>query len=624
MIRDKIKHNDDVKLNDREIRKLRKEFPQYFNKDGNFLMDRFTDMLIEKDIEIEKEGYELKFLGKSYAKYITSTESMTALTPDIDHNKKEENKNSENVYIVGDNLDAIKHLLNSYSGKIKCIYIDPPYNTGSDGFVYPDDFKFTKESLSNAIGIEEDEAERILNITGKSTHSAWMTFMYPRLMLAMDLLSDDGVIFISIDDNEQANLKLLCDEIFGEGNFEGHIHWRRRHNQPNDKTKMIGLVAEHLLVYAKNSVELKKSGVGKVELTGDFSNPDNDPKGEWSSKPWKVGSDQSGSRYKLKTPTGKILNEEWMGDEDTYNNFLNEGRMYFPNGGNGMPRKKYYKFERLEEGQCATNWWIHDIFGHNQGANDCITELFGTKNIFSNPKPVELLKAILNLSGRTNDYYVLDFFSGSATTAHAVMELNAEDIGNRKYIMVQLPEVIEKGRPAYEVGYRTIDEIGCARIEKAAKKIKEEREANIDYGYKLYRLNELSDKTLDKIVEFNPHETLILEDMREVFRFDNVAGRETILSTWLNADGYGLSQIPKKIRLRQYDSDLVKDSLYIIDPGISTEDVIELIKKIEDNSLNISRIVLYPYSIDFNVLHELKKNIINLRNNKNINVIERY
>lgn len=172
MIRDKIKHNDDVKLNDREIRKLRKEFPQYFNRDGNFLMDRFTDMLIEKDIEIEKEGYELKFLGKSYAKYITSTESMTVLTPDVDHNKKEENKNSENVYIVGDNLDAIKHLLNSYSGKIKCIYIDPPYNTGSDGFVYPDNFKFTKESLSNAIGIEEDEAERILNIAGKSTHSA--------------------------------------------------------------------------------------------------------------------------------------------------------------------------------------------------------------------------------------------------------------------------------------------------------------------------------------------------------------------------------------------------------------------------------------------------------------------
>ncbi len=504
------------------------------------------------------------------------------------------------------------------------------YNTGSDGFVYPDNFKFTKESLADAIGIEEDEAERILGMAGKSTHSAWLTFMYPRLMLARDLLSDDGVIFISIDDNEQANLKLICDDIFGEGNFEGHIHWRRRHNQPNDKTKMIGLVAEHIIVYAKDSTFLKKIGVGKVELTGDFSNPDNDPKGDWASKPWKVGSDQSGSRYIIITPTGKILDEEWMGDEDSYNTFLKEGRIYFPNDGDGMPRKKYYKKERLEEGQCATNWWAHDIFGHNQGANNCITELFGFKNAFSNPKPVELLKGVVNLSSITDDFYVLDFFSGSATAAHAVMELNANDAnieknrGKRKYIMVQLPETIEKDKPAYKEGYYTIDEIGRARIDKAALKIKEETGADIDYGYKLYRLSQPSDKTLDKIVAFDPHEILILEDMTQSFEFGDVPGRYTILTTWMNMDGYGLTSKAGKIRLHQYEAYVIYDSLYIIDPGLATDDVMEMIKKVEDGSLNISRIVLYPYSIIFNVLHELKKNIANLRNNRNIVVVERY
>lgn len=276
-------------------------------------------------------------------------------------------------------------------------------------------------------------------------------------------------------------------------------------------------------------------------------------------------------------------------------------------------------------------FWSHffdkELYGTAETGSAEVKDIFEKKDIFDTVKPIKLIKKVVfHMGGIENDtdFYTLDFFSGSATTAHAVMELNAEDKGNRKYIMVQLPEVIEKGQPAYKAGYRTIDEIGCARIEKAANKIKEETNVDIDYGFKLYRLNEVSDKTLDRIVEFNPHETLILDDMTETFQFDNIAGRETILSTWLNMDGYGLSLISEKIRLNQYEADLMGDSLYIIDPGIGTEDMMELIKKIEDNSLNISRLVLYPYSINFNVLHELKKNIINLRNNKNINVIERY
>lgn len=223
MIGQNLKNNQGKKPNSREMEKLKNDFPRFFSKDGEFKLDRFKDFLQEEDIDIAKEGYELKFLGKSYANYIGSLETETYISPDSSHNAKEENKDSENLYIVGDNIDALKHLLGSYAGKIKCIYIDPPYNTGSDGFVYPDNFRFSAEDLSEKIGITEEEAGRILELAGKSNHSAWLTFMYPRLALARDLLSEDGVIFISIDDNEQANLKLMCDEVFGEENFISNI-----------------------------------------------------------------------------------------------------------------------------------------------------------------------------------------------------------------------------------------------------------------------------------------------------------------------------------------------------------------------------------------------------------------
>lgn len=219
MIKEKIDNNEKKTPNSREITLLKNDFPHFFDPDGNFLMDRFKEMLKSDEVTIAKEGYGLNFLGKSYARFQTSTESETIISPLTEHNEKEENKDSENLYIIGDNLDALKHLLKSYSRKIKCIYIDPPYNTGSDSFVYPDNFKFDAQTLSEKMGIDQDEAERIMDMRGKSTHSAWLTFMYPRLVLARDLLSDNGVIFISIDDNEQANLKLICDEIFGEENF---------------------------------------------------------------------------------------------------------------------------------------------------------------------------------------------------------------------------------------------------------------------------------------------------------------------------------------------------------------------------------------------------------------------
>ena len=320
-------------------------------------------------------------------------------------------------------------------------------------------------------------------------HSKWCSMMFSRLLLSRNLLSKDGVIFISIDDNEVENLKIICSEVFGKQNFEGHIHWRRRHNQPNDKTKMIGVVAEHILVYAKDSAYLKQTGVGKLDLTVTFTNADNDPKGPWASKPWKTGSDQNGSRYTIVTPTGKVLDEEWMGEEATYKKYLEEGRIYFPKGGDGMPRKKYYQFEREDEGQCATNWWSHEQFGHNQGANDCMTDLFGAKNIFSNPKPIELLRAIIKIANVKDGDTVLDFFSGSGSTAHALMKLNSESNAHRKFILVQVPEECTEKSEAYKNGYVNICQIGQERIKRAGKKIKEETNADIDYGFRVFSVD---------------------------------------------------------------------------------------------------------------------------------------
>lgn len=462
--------------------------------------------MLSSDVLEGDEAYEFTWVGKKAAIVEANKPIRKTLRP-----CKEESVNwdsTENLYIEGDNLEVLKLLQESYLGKVKMIYIDPPYNTGND-FIYNDDFKMSDAEYMDELGQIDDDGNRMFKNTDSNGrfHSDWCSMMYSRLSLARNLLKDDGVMFISMDDHEIATLRMICDEIFGANNFEGHIHWRRRHNQPNDKNKMIGLVAEHILAYAKSSSELKKSGVGKLDLTATFTNPDNDQNGPWASKPWKVGSDQSGSRYKITTPTGKILDEEWMGEEKTYLKYMDEGRMYFPKGGDGMPRKKYYQFEREDEGQCATNWWSHDEFGHNQGANDMMTRLFGQKNIFSNPKPIELLRALLKVGNVKNGDIVLDFFSGAASTAHAIMKLNAEDNGSRKYIMVQIQEDLDESLKHVDSKTKetiinsiklldslnlrhTICEIGKERIRRASNDVQEAcLTAKFDGGFRVFKLD---------------------------------------------------------------------------------------------------------------------------------------
>ena len=331
--------------------------------------------------------------------------------------------------IIGDNYDALLNLSISYKGKIDVIYIDPPYGKDDLG-------DFAQTNYDNAI-----------------TRDNLLSMLYPRLVLAKELLSDDGVIFCSIDDKNQAYVKCLFDEVFGEQNFEGNIHWRRRHNQPNDKNKLIAIVAEHILCYSKDRIRHKEFGVGKLDkLTGKFSNPDADKRGDWSTKAWKTGTGQSGTRYSITTPSGKVFNEEWMGDENTYNSLLADNRIYFPNN----------------------NWWKHEDFGSNQEATTELKSIFSTAQIFENPKPTKLLKAIVFLGSIKDDAIVLDFFAGSGTTGQAVLELNKDDGGNRTFILCTNNEVT-KSNPngiAYDVTSKRLKRVMTGECYDGSKDFK--------------------------------------------------------------------------------------------------------------------------------------------------------
>lgn len=650
MIGNKLQENENIKPNSLEMRKLKETFPQYFNKKGEFEIDKFKDFLKQEEVEISKEGYELKFLGKSYAKYLSSLETETYISPDIKHNSKEENKDSENLYIAGDNINALKHLLSSYAGKIKCIYIDPPYNTGSDGFVYPDNFQFKAEELAKKIGITEEEAQRTLDLAGKSTHSAWLTFMYPRLVLARDLLSEDGVIFISIDDNEHSNLKLMCDEIYGEENFLTCI--TRSTGTPTGGG-FDGLVNEldYILVYAKNVGRTVIKGLPMDELSAQIYNQE-DGRGRYLTRSLRRtgGEDRREDRptmyYPLISPDGTEIypigptgyESRWMCAQKTAKELEKKGllewRITTINGEETWhPYQKYYLENRTKK---PGNIWKNlcysvegidlflweDVEGNKKATRE-VKSIFNGFKVFDSPKSVSLLKKILKISTNRNDY-VLDFFSGSATTAEASMRLNYEENYNLKYIMVQIPESISSTKEAYNLGYRTIDEIGRARIEKAAQKIKEETNANIDYGYKLYYLETPEEKTLLDLENFEPEVKFITDDMVSVFDNDHSSGKESILATWLNEDGYGLTRKSIPYKLESHEANLMDKSLYIIDEGLEDEDVMTLIKRIENETLDITRVVVYVHSVRFSVLQELRKNLKVLRNNKNVSLIERF
>lgn len=630
MIRDAHEGNEAVAPNDIEIARLRAALPEYFDKDGGFMLDRLQEALRAGEVSLTREGYELKFLGKSYAKYLTSTKSETVVVPDLKHNADEAHAGSENIYIVGDNLDALKHLLGSYAGQVKCIYIDPPYNTGSDGFVYNDDFGFTAAQLVEKIGLGEDEARRIIDLRGKSSHSAWLTFMYPRLELAKELLADDGVIFISIDDNEQANLKALCDEVFGEQNAVANLIWKSKSGGANDSGQ-VAVDHEYVLAYAKNA---NAAGLGLDPLASATTSYNrSDEVGRYSLERLDkqnltysesmdyvlVGPD--GTEYFLEHKDGENPNAIWRWSQDTVAERMDE--LVFENG------HVYTKNYEKDAGK-PRSLLVDERFGRSRTGSTDLATLFDRKTYFKNPKPVKLLAHLIRVATRP-DSLVLDFFSGSATTAEAVMAVNADDKGTRRSILVQLHEEIvpsanRYSKAAYGAGYRYIDEIGRDRIVRAAAKIKAESGAEIDYGFQLFRLEAPSGKTLDELQAFDPSKSdaLFSGDFVSKFAFDGTPGGDVALSTWLCQDGFGLIPEVATVKLDEYDLHVCGDSAYVIEPGLTSEDLVQLVSKLENGDLDLTRLVVFGYSVTFSVMHELKKNLASLKSGRTVTVIERF
>lgn len=513
-------------------------------------------------------------------------------------------------------------MIGSYAGKVKCIYIDPPYNTGSDGFVYVDDFGFTARDLVEKVGLDEGEADRVIGLQGRSSHSAWLTFMYPRLELAKELLAEDGVIFVSIDDNEQANLKVLCDEIFGEQNFIAGFIVVRSEGGGLAKQAVIG--HDYLPAYCRNVEKFSPLGRPK-DIRGAVVSIDGED--YWIETDW------------LRKEFGKYGNcpyeeiETYLGvkKKDEIDAGLENGTYIL------VPKNGLHLVGRLRKVSEDTSKFytvLKDFDGDGYvkylnkfGVQDL--ESLSLGSFFSNPKPVELIKRAIEgatIRSKNDGDIVLDFFSGSATTAEAVMRQNAEDGGNRSYILVQLPELVPENTPAYQAGYRTIDEIGRDRIKRAADEIRTDTGASIDYGFRVYHLEEPSARTLDALQSFDPNEdgVLLAGDFVSKFASNGTPGVQVALATWLVQDGFGLSSDVNVVKLDDYKLQVCEDSGYVIEPGLDSDDVVTLVSKLENGELDFKRLVVFGYSVLFSVLHELRQNLKSLRSGLTVSVIERY
>ncbi|MGE6392938.1 site-specific DNA-methyltransferase [Psychrobacter pacificensis] len=652
--------------NSKQIAILKKHFPQCFDKGGHFQPEKMMEVVKANEVEMVKESYSLNWLGKAYARLLTNLPPQKLLKPDTAHNESLENSDSGNILIKGDNLEVLKHLVNGYREKIKMIYIDPPYNTGSDGFVYQDNFKFTVDDLSRLAGIDKAEAERILsfNAKGSNSHSAWLTFMYPRLYIARELMREDGVIFISIDDNEQAQLKLLCDEIFGEENFVGEIVWK---NVTDNNPTNVAIEHEYILVYAKELPKLEnfwKSKLSDVKdilinvgnnLISTYADKDElqkayskwfkenksqlwplenykfiDEQGAYSGERGVHNPGKEGYRYDIIHPvTGKPCKEPLLGyrfPESTMNKMIKEGRIIFGKDEDKLVEIKVYAKDYEQKLSSVM------ILDGRSGTNE-IKELFDDVKVFNNPKAVRMLTDIFSFVCREDDF-VLDFFSGSGSSADAVMQLNLEDNGNRKFICVQIDELTyeldsnadkkkakEGSKESFKAGYETIFDITKARIIKAAQKIAKE-----NVGYQ----GDLGLKVFETIDDFRPSVDDELQVSNESLFDDMVLSDEqyqALLATWMLYDNNELTADIISIDLQGYNAELVNKNLYLIASEFGTQNLKCLLDKLDkDKSFAPDRIIVNGYNFDTAMQMELNEAIRSYQNKKKItiNIIVRY
>ena len=596
----------------------------------------------------------------------------TVIVPDEEQNNGE-GKDSKNLFFTGDNLEVLRHLQNNYAGKIDVIYIDPPYNTGKDGFVYPDNFEYSDEKIKDMFGIDDVQVERLKNIQGKSSHSAWLTFIYPRLKLAKILLNQNGIIFISIDSNEYNNLTEICDEIFGNTNLVGNLIIK---TATDNNPSQINIEHEYMVCYAINKNNLKNWSVhskpaqkiieeyvklkskrltvdeiqkklriwikkNHKALAGVTHYNNVDDKGVYSSSSNSSNTRPGDYMYNIYHPvTGRPCPKPkngWRWPKATFDEYELKGEVAWGPDETTQPHIK----KRIETAQ---QYLRSVIEKDNRSTTNDLASLFEGKKIFDNPKPVDIIKDLMNFTTNSNAI-VLDFFAGSSTTADAVMQLNAEDGGNRKFIMVQLPEKTytvnsdskevptKGGKAAYEAGFKSIDEISRERIRRAAAKIKADNDLTLpkdfDGSFKHYRVVNPTKQTLEDIEDFDPDNTTLFTDMVDSFSSKGLdvagdaTGEQTILTTWLAKDGYSFDANIKKIDFDGYEASLVEDSrLYIIKNGWFSENTKALLNKIGTHQITVQTIVLFGYSFNIADLRELEIGLKQL--DGNINLLKRY
>ena len=640
---------------------LKQHFPQCFDKDGLFLPDKLAEQLQTANVPVSREYYTMNWLGKSYARYLCDCPPITLLGEDSAHNTQSQNQHSQNLLIKGDNLEVLKHLKNAYANQVKMIYIDPPYNTGSDGFVYQDDRKFTPDELAKLADMSTDEARRVLDFTAKksNSHSAWLTFMYPRLYIARELLKEDGVIFISIDDNEQAQLKLLCDEVFGEENFVGCIIID---GTPKNDPYIVSTSHEYVLAYAKifdkaksweygitnplyeKIIEIHKQNAGNYQkIEAELKNfyqknklmKDNlsnykfaDNKGVYRTGPIDDPQNSGAQDLRLNPKTGsycKTPNMGWRCTLDTWNEWLEQGLIEFPDNNDVSPSKKTYITEdRLDLLRSYIKIQTRKSTTHLKG-------LFGTEiTPFANPKPLDLLKNFIANTNDKNAIY-LDFFAGSGSFAEAIFKQNIADNGARKFILVQIDEIIEvkgtgKARKIAEAAFNfvkvemkkaipTIFDITKARIEKAAQKIKSENpDYQGDLGFKIFATMPNFRATDDEIspqLEFPEMLHANLEPKQY----------ETLLTTWCVYDGNALTQSVQSVELGGYSANLCGTTLYVVYPDFDSVAIKALLDKLDhDADFIIERIVLFGEMVESAKQRELKQALDTYNNKKNVHL----
>lgn len=563
------------------------------NKLKEILPDAFTEGKIDweklqaslgENIEFKNERYVLNWAGKSDAFRVLQSPTTATLVP-----CKEESvgfDDTENIFIEGENLEGLKVLQKSYFGKIKMIYIDPPYNTGNDKFIYPDKFSESRDEYLSRIGDKDETGymtrEGLFRTNSKDSghfHSNWLSMMYPRLFLARNLLRDDGVIFVSIDDNEVHNLRLMMNEVFGEENFIEQIIWKKRSTPPNDK--VIGASHEYIVIYCKN-LELVSLNLRPrtEEQLARYKNPDNHPKGPWTSGD--LMANIKGGRYVkslyfpiINPNTGEehypSSNGNWRFNKEKIEELMKSNEIFFGEDGTSRPKLKRFLCD-VKEGITYTTLWDFVPF-NTQGSNE-MTELLGNLAIFDNPKPAGLLRELCNLGMNRNDI-VFDFFSGSGTIAHAVLDLNKEDGGNRKFIMVQLPEKCDENSEAYKAGFKTIAEIGKERIRRVIKNIKADKQNKLDgdgnagkqdLGFKVFKLQESNFKIWRSDVK--TEEELYTQLTLHTDPVDENAKIENILYELLLKSG-----VPLTARIEE------KDGYYCVNNG----EIILILKRIDDS-----------------------------------------